>query len=87
MSPRPLPRNPNLKLLNAEAKNLLRDLRQGNALASARYFLSDVRLDTSKPRLADAQRVLARESVYASWLKRKRHVEALAGDSCSAEEL
>jgi len=87
MSPRPLPRNLNLKLLNAEAKNLLRDLRQGNALALARYFLSDVRPDTSKPRLADAQLILAREYGYASWLKLKRHVEALARDSCSSEEL
>ena len=43
MLPRPSPRNANLKLINAQVANLLRDICQGNALALARYSRFDVR--------------------------------------------
>jgi len=88
MSPRPLPRSPSLKLINAQVRNLLRDFRQGNALALARYSRFDVRPpDTSTPRVCDAQLIIAREYGYASWPKLKQHVEALARNSDSLEEL
>jgi len=41
--PRPSPRKANLKLINAQVANLLRDICQGNALASARYSRFDIR--------------------------------------------
>ncbi len=85
MSPRPLPRNPNLKLINSEARRLLEDFRQGNPRALARYSLLDSRPDRANLRLADAQLVIAREYGFASWLK--QHVEALARYSDSSEGL
>jgi len=88
MSPHPLPRNLNLRLINVQARNLLRDLRYGNSQALARYSRFDVwPPDTSNPRLCDAQLLIAREYGYASWLKLKQHVEALTRDSDSLEEL
>ena len=87
MSPRPLPRNPNPKIIDAEARRLLEDFRQGNPRALARYSLLDARADRSNLRLADAQRVIAREYGFASWLKLTQHVEALTRNSDSSEEL
>ena len=88
MSPRFLPRNLTLRLINAQARNLLRDLRYGNSRALARYSRFDVwPPDTSNPRLCDAQLLIAREYGYASWPKLEQHVEALARDSDSLEEL
>jgi hypothetical protein len=87
MTPRPLPRNPSLKLINDEARNLLYDFHQGNALAPARHFLFGALSDTASPRLADAQHLIAREYGFASWLKLKRRVDQLVRDSDSSEEL
>ena len=50
------------------AKELLRAARAGNAEAVERVGVS--------PRLADAQRVIARELGHASWADLKQHVEA-----------
>ncbi len=88
MARRPLPRNLSPRLINAQARNLLRDLLYGNSRALARYSRFDVRSPgTSNPRLCDAQLVIAREYGYTSWLKLKQHVEALTLDSDSSEEL
>jgi hypothetical protein len=87
MSPRPLPRNPNLKLINAEARRLLEDFRQGDPRALARYSRLDARADRSNLRLADAQRVIAHEYGFASWLKLKQYVESMTRNSDSSEEL
>jgi hypothetical protein len=87
MTPRALPRNPDFKLINYELRHFLRDLRRGNALALAHYCLFDSLPDTPNPRLADAQNMIAREYGYASWPKLKLHVEALARNSDSLEEL
>jgi hypothetical protein len=78
MTLRTLPRNPNLKFFNDQAKNLLRDFRQGNALTLARQSLVDSLFDTSDIRLADAQYMVAREYGYAGWLNLKQNVDALA---------
>jgi hypothetical protein len=87
MTPRPLPRNPNLKLINDEARNLLNDFHQGNTLAPARHSLFDSLSDTASPRLDDAQRLIAREYGFASWLKLKQRVDKLIRDFDSSEEL
>jgi hypothetical protein len=86
MISRPLPRNPNLKLINDEAKRLLHGCRQGNALALTRCSF-DTLPDATNPRLADAQHMIAREYGYASWPKLKQHVDALARDSDPLDDL
>ena len=87
MTPRALPRNPNFKLINYEARHFLQDLRQGNALALTHYCLFDSLPDIPNPGLADAQHMIACEYGYASWRKLKQHVDAMARGSDSLEEL
>jgi hypothetical protein len=87
MTPRVLPRNPNFKLIDYEARHFLQDLRQGNALALTHYSLFDSQHDNPNPRLADAQHMIAHEYGYASWRKLKQHVDALARDFDSLEQL
>jgi hypothetical protein len=87
MTPRALPRNPNPKLINDEARHSLQDFRQGNALALTHYSLFDSLPDTPNPRLADAQYMIAREHGYASWRKLMQHVDAVARDSDTLEGL
>lgn len=87
MTRRTLLRNPNLKLINDQAKNFLQDFHRGNVLALERYSLFEFLPDTSNLRLADAQQMIAREYGYASWPKLKQHVDALARDSDTLEEL
>ena len=87
MTPRALPRNPNLKLINDQARHFLQDFRQDKPLALTHYSLFDSLPDTPNPRLADAQHMIAREYGYASWRKLKQHVDAVARDSDTLEEL
>jgi hypothetical protein len=87
MTPRTLLRNPNLKLINDQAKNFLQDFHHGNVLTQARYSLFESLPDTSNLRLADAQQMIAREYGYSSWPKLKLHVDALARGSDTLEEL
>lgn len=53
--------------LNAEARNLLHDLRRGDVVAVRRYYLLDSEAGEFEPRLADAQYIIAREYGFASW--------------------
>jgi hypothetical protein len=85
MTPRTLPRNPNL--INDEARHLLQDFRQGNASALTRFSLLNLLPDTANPRLAEAQHMIARKYGYPSWLKLMQHLDELARDSDSLEEL
>jgi hypothetical protein len=87
MPMRPLPRNPNLKLINEEAKHLLQDFHQGRAPAVARYLDFDPLPDTLNPRLSDARNVIAREYGYTSWPKLRQHLDDVAHDSEDIEEL
>lgn len=87
MTPRCLPRNPNLKLIDDQARHFWQDCRQGNALALTRYSLFDSLPDTPDVRLADAQYMIAREYGYASWPKLKQHVDAVARDSDDLQEV
>ena len=73
---RPLPRSPDLKLINDHAKNLLWDFCQGNALALMRHFSFDSMPDTFNPRLAEAQHMIARKYRYMSWPKLEQHAAA-----------
>jgi hypothetical protein len=87
MTPRALPRNPNLKLINDQARHFLQDFRQGKPLALTHYSLFDSLPDTPNARLADAQLMIGCKYGYASWRKLKQHVDAVASDSDTLEEL
>ncbi|MDR3691793.1 MAG: hypothetical protein P4L46_20605 [Fimbriimonas sp.] len=65
-----LPERADLEHLKGQAKTLLLSLRSGDPDALARAGEAK-----ASYRLADAQRVLAREYGFASWSKLKRHVE------------
>jgi hypothetical protein len=64
---RPLPPRPSLEFDRKEAKALLRKLRAGDPDALARASAQDHTLDAARSRLADAQRIVAREYGFASW--------------------
>jgi hypothetical protein len=87
MWPRPLPRNPNLRLINDQAKDLLQEFRQGNAPALVCFSHFDALPDNLNPTLADARHIIAREYGHASWPELKHHVDALTRESDSLEEL
>lgn len=62
---------PSLERLRKEAKKLVRACRAGDAESLARVGSGNA------PRLADAQRALAREHGYSTWADLKREIEAL----------
>jgi ankyrin repeat protein len=70
---RQLPAKPNLEHLKKQAKELLQEFELGKPTA-IELFASI----TSRPKLADAQHVIAREYGFAGWAKLKAHVEAAA---------
>ena len=74
---RDLPAHPSLEYLKNEAKKLIRDFRQGNAAAVERWHALDLAPPLARPKLADAQRVIAREYGFASWAKLKERVQAI----------
>jgi ankyrin repeat protein len=72
-----LPAKPNLDHLKKQAKDLLREVQQGDAAATER-FRSFVSFHTAASlKLADAQHVIARDYGFATWPKLKEHVESL----------
>jgi uncharacterized protein (TIGR03067 family) len=80
-----LPARPNLDHLRTQAKELLSDLRAGNA-AAARTFIEHLpaarrmtpkQVQSAGLRLADAQSAIARKSGFAAWPGLARHVEQL----------
>ena len=73
-----LPSLPNFEHLRKQAKALLDDYRQGKAGAVARLAGGSGRRARAAPKLADAQRVIARDHGFASWARLKKHVEAVA---------
>jgi ankyrin repeat protein len=68
-----LPERADFEHLKGQAKALLQSLRSGDAEALARAGEAQ-----SSYRLADAQRIVAREYGFPSWTKLKRHVEGFA---------
>lgn len=75
---RNLPEQPNLEHLKKQARDLIRDFRQGEAVAIER-LRSQVAIGT-KGQLAQAQHAIAREYGFASWPKLKHHVESIADE-------
>ena len=73
-STRSLPDRPSLSQLRKQAKELLRQLRNGNPVATER--LRKYKRNLSEPILADAQFVLAREHGFESWPRLVHHVQA-----------
>jgi len=69
-----LPEHPSLEQLRKQAKDLLRAWRAGDPAAIDRVRAYKPR--ATPPRLADAQRIIAREYGFNSWPKLVHHVEA-----------
>src|SRR5258708_25457027 len=87
MMSRELPNKPNLEHLKNQAKDLLRNVQQGDPAAAERFrFLASFSTPESL-KLADAQHVIARDYGFASWPKLKEHVESLVSTLGSAEML
>ena len=80
MSPfRPLPERPSLEQLRKEAKDLLRDARNGDTTALARIAGNSRRSSEGRLILADAQLAIAREYGFLSWPKLVHQVESISG--------
>src|SRR6266700_6455698 len=75
---RVLPTQPNLEHLKKQAKDLLHDFAQGNPAAVEQFNSVVSASAVAKPKLADAQHVIAHEYGFASWGKLKEHVQSLA---------
>jgi len=73
----PLPEKSSLENLRKQAKDLLRDVRAGDAAALARVREFHTRPDAARG-LADAQLVVARGYGFPSWAKLKHHLEDVA---------
>ena len=85
LSPKALPRQPNLEFLKKEAKALRALHRQGNSACCERLRNNDTayKSKTDAEILAvsfsinDAQRIVAREYGYASWATLKHYIESI----------
>src|SRR6266700_1961731 len=75
---RVLPTQPNLEHLKKQAKDLLHDFAQGNPAAIEQFNSVVSTSAAARPKLADAQHVIAHEYGFASWAKLKEHVQSLA---------
>ena len=71
-----LPARPSLEQLKKRAKELLRAGRAADPAAVAR-LRRHLSRDAADAVLADAQLVIAREHGFASWVKLKRHIQAI----------
>ncbi len=82
-----LPARPNLEHLKKQAKELLRDLQQGDPAAIERFGSLASPSARANAKLADAQHVIASDYGFASWPKLKEHVEAVTHALTPAELL
>src|SRR5260221_10501260 len=73
-----LPPRPNLEHLKKQAKALLEKFRRGDTAAVGKFRALN---KASSPKLADAQRLIAREYGFSSWAKLKAHVESVADEN------
>ena len=69
-----LPAKTFLKDIEKEARNLLHQIRQGDAAALTRWYSLDLEAATFQPRIADVQYLVAREYGFGSWQKLKSTV-------------
>jgi ankyrin repeat protein len=77
---RDLPSRPNLDHLKKQAKELLHSFERREPAAVERFH-AVASTSTARPKLADAQHVIAHEYGFPSWAKLKQHVESLAHPS------
>jgi ankyrin repeat protein len=77
MMSRTLPERANLEFLTKQSKELLRDVKAGDAIARERLRAWGPPGASESPKLADCQHALAREYGFASWPKLRAHVQAL----------
>jgi hypothetical protein len=66
--------NPMVDDMKREARTLLHGLLRHDSAALRRYYSTDPLAGLSRPRLEDAQYVIAREHGYSSWRKLEVHV-------------
>lgn len=71
---RSLPSRRSLSQFEAEARNLLHDLKRSDATALRRYSAFDPLAGHFQPRLADAQYVVARRYGFKSWQELKQRI-------------
>ena len=77
MPVRRLPVRPDLEQLHRQAKELLRDIHAGDAIAVAEWGEHDPEsIDRSAAKLAEAQLVLARSYGVSSWTRLVRAVRS-----------
>jgi ankyrin repeat protein len=79
-----LPDRPNLEHLKKEAKVLLHDFKLQKTAAIAKFNSLPGKV---RPKLSDAQHLIAREYGFESWAKLKEHVELLAAKPADPVEL
>src|SRR5947207_2216719 len=72
---RVLPAHPSLEHLKKQAKELLHDFEQGDLAATEK--LNSASSAPARPKLAEAQHVVALDYGFASWAKLKEHLESL----------
>jgi hypothetical protein len=69
-----LPAKPILKDIEKEVRKLQHEMRQGDAVALARWHSLDPEAGRFQPRIADVQYLVAREYGFMSWQKLKTTV-------------
>ena len=86
---RELPARPDIEQLKRQAKDLLKSFKSGETAAIERIRQNHPRSEIAgaKPRLSDAQVVIAREYGYESWPKLKAAVENILLDRSDPVEL
>jgi len=70
-----LPSNPNLDHMKREARYLLHGLLTRESSALSRFYSMDPLAGASRPKLADAQYVIAREHGFSSWRKMEAQIK------------
>src|SRR5580693_3458164 len=73
--PQELPQNPNLEHLKKQAKVLLREFQQKKSHAIEKFNSLPGKV---RPKLSDAQHLIAREYGFENWSALKERVESLA---------
>lgn len=68
------PSDSNLDDIKREARTLLHALLERDTAALRRYYATDPLAGSARPRLDDAQYVIAREHGYGSWQKLTEHL-------------
>jgi hypothetical protein len=69
-----LPAKPILKDIEKEVRKLQHEMRQGDAVALARWHSLDSEAGRFQPRIADVQYLVAREYGFVSWQQLKTSV-------------